>query len=150
MIPWLIDTLYATGFLMAIVLLLRRPVARAFGPGLAYALWALPLIRMILPPLVLPASFAPKEDVPASIHDVLVIATPRAIAESAQRSSSGSRKAAARISVAAPASQAKLSAGRLSVQSSAPRSAGGSTVSSCSNGSSPRTDCRSFLSARRA
>ncbi len=37
------------------MLVLRRPVARGFGPGLAYALWALPLLRLVLPPLVLPA-----------------------------------------------------------------------------------------------
>ena len=52
---WLIDTLIVTGALIALVLVLRRPVARAFGPGLAYALWLLPLLRLLLPPLVLPA-----------------------------------------------------------------------------------------------
>lgn len=52
---WLIDTLFATGALIALVLVLRRPVARLFGPGMAYALWALPLLRMVLPPLLLPA-----------------------------------------------------------------------------------------------
>lgn len=53
---WLIDTLLVTGALIALVLVLRRPVARWFGPGLAYALWALPLLRLAVPPLVLPAS----------------------------------------------------------------------------------------------
>lgn len=52
---WLVDTLLATGALIALVLVLRRPVARLFGAGLAYALWALPLLRLVLPPLVLPA-----------------------------------------------------------------------------------------------
>lgn len=52
---WLIDTLIVTGALIALVLVLRRPVARLFGPGMAYALWALPLLRLLLPPLVLPA-----------------------------------------------------------------------------------------------
>lgn len=52
---WLIDTLIVTGALIAAVLVLRRPVARLFGPGLAYALWLLPLARLIVPPLVLPA-----------------------------------------------------------------------------------------------
>lgn len=51
---WLTDTLVATGALIAVVLVLRRPVARWFGPGMAYALWALPLLRLVLPPLVLP------------------------------------------------------------------------------------------------
>ncbi|MGH6787257.1 MAG: M56 family metallopeptidase [Novosphingobium sp.] len=52
---WLIDTLLVTGALIALVLVLRRPVGRMFGPGLAYALWALPLLRLALPPLTLPA-----------------------------------------------------------------------------------------------
>ncbi|MDE8650097.1 M56 family metallopeptidase [Novosphingobium album (ex Liu et al. 2023)] len=54
MIEWLIDTLVMTGALMALVLLVRRPVGRWFGPAAAYALWALPMIRLFLPPLVLP------------------------------------------------------------------------------------------------
>jgi beta-lactamase regulating signal transducer with metallopeptidase domain len=60
MSTWLIDTALYTGLLIALVLVLRRPVARTFGPGMAYALWALPLLRLVLPPLVLPASLAPQ------------------------------------------------------------------------------------------
>ncbi|MCZ8171284.1 MAG: BlaI/MecI/CopY family transcriptional regulator, partial [Brevundimonas sp.] len=52
---WLVDTLIATGALIALVLVLRRPVSQIFGPAMAYALWALPLLRLITPPLVLPA-----------------------------------------------------------------------------------------------
>lgn len=51
MIGWLAETLIATSLLMAAVLLLRGPVRRAFGPGIAYALWALPVLRLALPPL---------------------------------------------------------------------------------------------------
>ncbi|PNU02856.1 M56 family metallopeptidase [Novosphingobium guangzhouense] len=58
MIEWLTDTLVATGALMALVLLVRRPVARWFGPAAAYALWALPMIRLVLPPLALPSFMA--------------------------------------------------------------------------------------------
>jgi len=76
MISWLFDTLIATGCLMALVLLLRRPVTRLFGPGVAYALWALPLIRLILPPLVLPASFAPKMGLTDSVHQSLAGTAP--------------------------------------------------------------------------
>ncbi|MEJ2409899.1 MAG: M56 family metallopeptidase, partial [Novosphingobium sp.] len=54
MIEWLTDTLVMTGALMALVLLVRRPVGRWFGPGAAYALWALPMLRLVLPPLALP------------------------------------------------------------------------------------------------
>ena len=60
MIGWLVDTFVATAGFLAAALVLRRPVARAFGPGLAYALWFVPLARLVLPPLVLPASFAPR------------------------------------------------------------------------------------------
>ena len=48
---WLIDSLIASSALCLFVLLVRRPVARYFGPQLAYALWLLPAARMILPPL---------------------------------------------------------------------------------------------------
>lgn len=58
---WLIDTLVTTGALIALVLLIRRPVSRHFGPGMAYALWGLPLLRLFLPPLVLPAAPAPAQ-----------------------------------------------------------------------------------------
>ena len=53
------DTLVWTGVLIAAVLGLRRPVARTFGAGMAYALWLLPLLRFALPPILLPASLAP-------------------------------------------------------------------------------------------
>ena len=56
---FLVDTLLWTGALLTLVLLIRRPVAALFGPKAAYALWALPMVRLLLPPLVLPASMAP-------------------------------------------------------------------------------------------
>lgn len=59
MTAWLTDTLITTGALIAMALVLRRPVARWFGAPMAYALWALPLLRMLLPPLLLPAELAP-------------------------------------------------------------------------------------------
>ncbi|MGN3973419.1 M56 family metallopeptidase [Tsuneonella sp. SYSU-LHT278] len=52
---WLLDTLVWTGALITLVLFLRRPMARHFGARTAYALWLLPGIRLIMPPLVLPA-----------------------------------------------------------------------------------------------
>ncbi len=52
---FLFDTLLWTGALIAFVLILRRPVARYFGSGAAYALWFLPLARMAFPPVILPA-----------------------------------------------------------------------------------------------
>lgn len=61
MTDWLFDTLVWTAALIAIVLVLRRPVARMFGPRLAYALWALPMLRLLFPPITLPAWMAPAE-----------------------------------------------------------------------------------------
>ena len=51
MIVWAVETLIASTLLMLLVLAIRTPVRRAFGPTIAYALWALPVVRMILPPL---------------------------------------------------------------------------------------------------
>ncbi|MCV0381918.1 MAG: M56 family metallopeptidase [Erythrobacter sp.] len=65
MIAFLLETLVWTGALIALVLVLRRPVARHFGARMAYALWALPMARMLLPPLVLPAWMGASE--PASL-----------------------------------------------------------------------------------
>lgn len=48
---WIAETLLATSLLMALVMLLRRPTARFLGAGAAYMLWALPLARLVLPPL---------------------------------------------------------------------------------------------------
>lgn len=64
MTQWLVDTLVWTGLLIALVLLLRRPVGRYFGAKAAYALWALPLLRLGVPPLVLPAWLAFGASVP--------------------------------------------------------------------------------------
>ena len=46
---WLFDTLWITTLLMVAVLLLRRPVAKNFGPGVAYALWLIPAARVLMP-----------------------------------------------------------------------------------------------------
>ena len=51
MIGWLIETSLTTTVLLVLVLALRGPVARMFGAGWAYALWAVPAARLVLPPL---------------------------------------------------------------------------------------------------
>ncbi len=61
---YLLDTLLWTGALIALVLVLRRPVARHFGAQAAYALWALPLLRLVIPPITLPAWLLPAETAP--------------------------------------------------------------------------------------
>ena len=56
---FLFDTLVWTGALIALVMVLRRPVSRHFGAGAAYALWFLPLARLMIPPFTLPAWMGP-------------------------------------------------------------------------------------------
>lgn len=73
MIEWLTDTLVMTGALLALVLLVRKPVGRWFGPHAAYALWALPMIRLVLPPLALPRNLLPLPKV--SIEPIVASAT---------------------------------------------------------------------------
>lgn len=51
MIAWVLETFAATTVLMVLVLAVRRPVARHFGPDIAYALWVLPVLRLFMPPL---------------------------------------------------------------------------------------------------
>ena len=46
---WAVEALVASALLMALVLLVRTPVRRAFGPRVAYALWLLPVLRLVLP-----------------------------------------------------------------------------------------------------
>jgi bla regulator protein BlaR1 len=48
---WAAETLIATTLLMLLVLVVRGPVRKAFGPHMAYALWLLPVARLLLPPL---------------------------------------------------------------------------------------------------
>ena len=79
MTAWLLDTLLYTGLLIALVLVLRRPVSHHFGPQIAYALWGLPFLRLLLPPVVLPASLAPE---PAAAPELAVETTPAAGSES--------------------------------------------------------------------
>lgn len=45
------DTLVTTALLVLAVLLVRKPFARQFGPRLTYALWLVPALRLVLPPL---------------------------------------------------------------------------------------------------
>ncbi len=52
-IAWGEGTLLASAALMLLVLAVRAPVRRWIGPQLGYALWALPGLRMVLPPIPL-------------------------------------------------------------------------------------------------
>ncbi len=55
MTNWLIDTMVSMTLLMALVLIVRKPVAHFFGAHIAYLLWALPLARLFMPTLTLKA-----------------------------------------------------------------------------------------------
>lgn len=48
---WLIENMVWASLVMLLVLAVRRPVARLFGAGPAYALWLLPALRLVAPPL---------------------------------------------------------------------------------------------------
>ncbi|WP_372916663.1 M56 family metallopeptidase [Sandarakinorhabdus sp.] len=48
MTTWLLEALIGAALLMVLVLAVRRPVARLWGAHMAYALWALPALRMML------------------------------------------------------------------------------------------------------
>jgi len=71
---WLFDTLLWTAVLIGFVLLVRRPISRQFGAKAAYALWLLPFLRLLVPPLVLPAWIAPVQTLTISEFTVTQIA----------------------------------------------------------------------------
>ncbi len=51
MTSWLISNMAWASLMMLLVLAIRRPAARLFGAGPAYALWLIPLLRLVMPPL---------------------------------------------------------------------------------------------------
>jgi beta-lactamase regulating signal transducer with metallopeptidase domain len=51
---WIAQTLLGVSLLIVLVLLVRGAVAARFGARAAYALWALPVLRLFLPPLNMP------------------------------------------------------------------------------------------------
>lgn len=71
MTGWAIDAALASALLMAAVLLIRAPVRRLFGPTVAYALWALPALRLLLPPM--PGEWRDTAAAPISLAGDLVV-----------------------------------------------------------------------------
>jgi beta-lactamase regulating signal transducer with metallopeptidase domain len=79
------DTLVTTGLLVLLVLIVRKPFARHFGPRLTYALWAVPALRLVLPPLpfadpvvIMPA---PVTEAVVTMPEGLPVAAPAPAAE---------------------------------------------------------------------
>ncbi|MEM8725139.1 MAG: M56 family metallopeptidase [Pseudomonadota bacterium] len=94
MTDWLFDTLLWTAALIALVLVIRRPVARWLGPQTAYALWAIPALRLILPPIELPSWLAPTPDAePAATTSTFLFLDP-ATPVATQEAVAGSTEAA--------------------------------------------------------
>lgn len=73
MIAWAFDTAIAVSLLIAVVLMLRQPVARLFGARAAYALWAAPLVRAVVPPLPQMAVALPSPAVLSSAKYQLIV-----------------------------------------------------------------------------
>ena len=59
---WLLGNMAWASLFMLVVLAIRQPFARLFGAGPAYALWLLPALRLVMPPL---PSLAP--DIPSPL-----------------------------------------------------------------------------------
>ena len=78
MIAWIAQSALATSLLILVVLLIRRPVADAFGARAAYALWLAPAARAVLPPISLPTIPLPVEPAISGTANYAIIATPAA------------------------------------------------------------------------
>lgn len=76
MTGWAMQSAIATSILILIVLILRRPVAQAFGAHAAYALWLAPAVRAILPPITLPNMPLPSPAVLSGPVDYAIITVP--------------------------------------------------------------------------
>lgn len=74
MIGWAIEAMVGSTFLMLLVLAARRPVTRWFGAEWAYALWLLPVLRLVIPPL--PANPLPVSTVTVVMPVMERLATP--------------------------------------------------------------------------
>lgn len=85
MSAWIVQTLVATSLLMLIVMLVRERAAAVFGPRIAYLLWLLPALRMVLPPLPRTLIDPPIEQIPVLIDlvslDGVVDAAPLGVAD---------------------------------------------------------------------
>ena len=82
---WMLETGIAVTLLIGFILIIRRPFAKRFGARMTYALWALPVLRVFMPAIVLPAlPEAPINEAAVPIYTVPAMAIPaQSIAEPA-------------------------------------------------------------------
>lgn len=74
---WLVEALLASTLLMTVVLALRYVVTPLFGARISYILWALPVLRMVLPPLPKSESvYLPTGLDLSVIHQIAPVASP--------------------------------------------------------------------------
>jgi beta-lactamase regulating signal transducer with metallopeptidase domain len=67
MTSWLAETFVTVTLLLLLVLARARAGARIFGAGWAYALWAVPALRLLLPPL---PQLSPDLALPAAVVNI--------------------------------------------------------------------------------
>lgn len=72
MIGWALETLIATTLLMLVVLAIRVPVRKAFGAHITYALWLLPVARLLLPQV--PEGWREQAAAPVAVASDVIVA----------------------------------------------------------------------------
>ena len=77
-LTYMAQTSLAVTFLICLVLAVRRPFAKAFGAKAAYALWLVPILRLVLPPL--PSNWTLFGWIQAGVEPTPTVITPVATA----------------------------------------------------------------------
>ncbi len=80
MTDWLLGTLLATSALILLVLVVREPVRRRFGSRVAYGLWLIPAMRLLMPSLTRTVERPASESGPVSALVPQEIAEPQLLA----------------------------------------------------------------------
>lgn len=77
---WGLQTGLMVSVLIGLVLIIRRPFARYFGAGAAYALWLLPLARLFMPNMTVPfltrSAAEPLAPVQIPLNETILAPTP--------------------------------------------------------------------------
>jgi len=78
---WALQTGLAITVLVGLILIIRRPFTKVFGAGATYALWSLPLIRLFMPSITLPAF---QKEVPSILTEINLVQKPIQFTDIAQ------------------------------------------------------------------